>query len=140
MSGRMTIQEARAELGVTEVPLDRSGAAIMRIMDVEGPEPPPLPLITSCDARDPIQDYAGHCPACHGHVWFSEEGEHGPLWMCPADFSPRNPHHLMPVPPVTGALKAVNGTQSNCWRLHGQRCPLIDMPLHAACHGGERPW
>lgn len=102
--------------------------------------PPPPELITHCDHSNPIQGLAGHCPACHEAVWYADEGEHGPFWLCPADLDTRNPHHQFQPIAVSAALKAVNGTASNCWVMHSCRCPLEHMPMHSDCHGGSRPW
>lgn len=92
-------------------------------------------LITVCPLAD--SDYAGHCPACHKPVLYSEEGDSGPVWTCPANLSEGNPHHVEQPSWATEELFEEAGCYSNCAEDFGGTCDYDDMPLHSACYGAD---
>jgi hypothetical protein len=97
-----------------------------------------LKIMMACSpALDTYQaDYAGHCPACHHAVLYSAETD-GPVWTCPADLSPDNPHHEDAPDWLTEEVMNAAGCYSNCATFHGGGCPYDDMPLHGECYGAR---
>lgn len=94
-----------------------------------------MTLVLACPLTG--EDYAGHCPACHKPVLYSEEGDDGPVWTCPANLSEGNPH-AQPRPDwATEELFEKEGVYSHCAQDFRRHCEHDDMPLHAACYNAD---
>lgn len=75
----------------------------------------------------------GICPACGEAVFQSREKDYGPVWICPADLSEKNPYWECADERITEALREESGVYSNCGADYGFPCyPML--PLHGVCY------
>lgn len=97
-------------------------------------------LVRACavlhvSTKEPDEDSrtcVGHCPACHKAVYDDQD----PVWTCPANLSPENPHHAEHDHPVTESMQKRHGIYSHCWEDFGRLCFDL-MPLHGNCYGSN---